>query len=330
MPTSRWFHGSAVVDGKIYVIGGGWLVPNNENEVYDPSTDSWETLAPMPTPRGALSVCAVEGKIFALGGFNGNNIVFNTNEMYDPETDSWSSRKIMPTERVGLATAVIEGKIYAIGGTFNNFNSLNKVEIYDPDNNTWENGPTLQRARFGLAAAGLDSIIIAVGGTRSNEMPAYGYAEVFNVNEMKWRYVDPVPTATQWTAGCILGSRFYLLGGEDKCCMTFDDAVLLDKVYSIDLISDGINENSKGLCCNVYPNPFRQKTVLTMEIKEKGSGILQVYNSCGMLVHKQDLINLLPGKFSVQLDAESWRPGIYHAVLRTGETSGTARLVKIK
>ena len=41
-----------VVDGKIYLIGGrlqnGGV--SDVNKVYDTSTDSWTTMAPIPTP----------------------------------------------------------------------------------------------------------------------------------------------------------------------------------------------------------------------------------------------------------------------------------------
>lgn len=62
MPTPRWGHSTAVVDGKIYVIGG-WgrgLVPHID--VYDPQTEAWTKGAGIPTPRASLSTSAVEGK----------------------------------------------------------------------------------------------------------------------------------------------------------------------------------------------------------------------------------------------------------------------------
>ena len=46
MPTARFNHSSAVVDGKIYVFGGATnstLLPISSVEVYDPVSDTWDT-----------------------------------------------------------------------------------------------------------------------------------------------------------------------------------------------------------------------------------------------------------------------------------------------
>ena len=57
IPTARGFgFAIATIQDKIYVIGGnngpyGYMNYLSTNEVYDPSTDTWETKAPMPTGR---------------------------------------------------------------------------------------------------------------------------------------------------------------------------------------------------------------------------------------------------------------------------------------
>lgn len=58
-----------VVNGKIYVIGGwdGYAALSAVEE-YDPTTNSWRTLAPMPTARYALATAVANGKIYVMGG----------------------------------------------------------------------------------------------------------------------------------------------------------------------------------------------------------------------------------------------------------------------
>jgi N-acetylneuraminic acid mutarotase len=71
MPAPRWSLSTAVVNGKIYVIGG--LTVNDALstvEEYNPVTDTWTKKADMPTPRGGLSTAVVDGKIYAIGGRN--------------------------------------------------------------------------------------------------------------------------------------------------------------------------------------------------------------------------------------------------------------------
>lgn len=81
MPTARAFFGVALVDGKVYAIGGGGGV----NEVYDPVTDTWATKKPMPNPRTSFAIAACENKIYVIGGYgNGTNKGTAINEVYDP------------------------------------------------------------------------------------------------------------------------------------------------------------------------------------------------------------------------------------------------------
>jgi N-acetylneuraminic acid mutarotase len=73
MPTGRSGHGAAVVRGCVYVFGGEGNAARPDgvfpqNEVYDPRTDRWETMAPMPTPRHGIGAVAVGDRIFVPGG----------------------------------------------------------------------------------------------------------------------------------------------------------------------------------------------------------------------------------------------------------------------
>lgn len=73
MPTGRSGHAAAVVRGCLYVFGGegnpqrpDGVFP--EVEVYDPRSDSWSSLAPMPTPRHGIGAAAVGNTIYVPGG----------------------------------------------------------------------------------------------------------------------------------------------------------------------------------------------------------------------------------------------------------------------
>jgi N-acetylneuraminic acid mutarotase len=93
--------------------------------------DIWIKKADMPTARYCLSVCVLNGKIYAMGGVNDG---FRSElEEYDPAKDIWTKKANMPTPRYGLCTNVVNDKIYAIGGTNDpNWNPVQAVEEYDP------------------------------------------------------------------------------------------------------------------------------------------------------------------------------------------------------
>src|SRR4030042_3495751 len=79
--------GVAVVNGKIYTIGGanqkGFSATNEE---YDPATNTWTFKTPMPTPRSAFGIAFYHNKVYCIGGYIPGGAT-GVNEVYDPETD---------------------------------------------------------------------------------------------------------------------------------------------------------------------------------------------------------------------------------------------------
>ena len=67
-PTERGGYASAVLGGEILVIGEGGGT-HDEVEAYNPATNSWRTLSPMPTARHGIqaAVCG-NGVYIAAGG----------------------------------------------------------------------------------------------------------------------------------------------------------------------------------------------------------------------------------------------------------------------
>ena len=144
MPVGLHHVGIGVAGGKLYVIGGykqsGLSVwhPVATVFAYDPAIDTWAERASMPTPRGALSVTAHDGKLYAIGGYDrkANSAAV---EVYDPEHNTWAVRAPLPTPRDHLAAATVSGKVFAIGGRLNGDyrRNLSVTEVYDPVTDRW-------------------------------------------------------------------------------------------------------------------------------------------------------------------------------------------------
>ena len=141
MPRPAHHAALASYNGKIYV-SGGFIAPQNTQVPtggawqpiedvweYDPASDSWKALAPMPTKRGAAVAVEAGGKIYVIGGattvegskdpfftFMGPARVLSTNEVYDPATNKWETRRPMSVPRNHSFAAAVNGKIYVIGG----------------------------------------------------------------------------------------------------------------------------------------------------------------------------------------------------------------------
>jgi N-acetylneuraminic acid mutarotase len=104
MPTARGTHISGVVNGVIYAIGGlsfnGGAHVLATVEAYDPVTDSWTTMAPMPTARYEFSGSGVvNGVIYALGGSLVDGAPLATVEAFDPSTNTWATKAPMLAPR---------------------------------------------------------------------------------------------------------------------------------------------------------------------------------------------------------------------------------------
>lgn len=148
MSLARNHHDIAHVDGKLYVLGGrvgscfsnAWSTNVSMNEAYDLATNTWQTRAPMPTPRSGTGVAVVDGKIHSLGGeawIEELGGVYRAHEVYDPKTNTWAKAPRMLTPRHGFAVAVIGRRIYAVSGVNNagGAGTLSVVavnEMYEP------------------------------------------------------------------------------------------------------------------------------------------------------------------------------------------------------
>jgi N-acetylneuraminic acid mutarotase len=121
MPTARDHLSAATIDEKILVIGGrqpeiGPLFKDvNVNEMYDPLSDSWVSLKPLPTNRSGSAAASVDGNVYVFGG-ESTKRTFSNNEKYNPKTDLWSQEPSIPTPRHGLAAVVVDYKVYLIAG----------------------------------------------------------------------------------------------------------------------------------------------------------------------------------------------------------------------
>jgi non-specific serine/threonine protein kinase len=134
LPTEREHLSAVELDGRLIVIGGRKVRNLGAVEAYDPTTDTWETLPELPTPRGGMAVGVIRGRIHAAGGENlGSMATHPEHEVFDPVTMTWSKAPDMLTKRHGLASAVVDGRWYVIGGGRAAMLSVsNIVEVFEP------------------------------------------------------------------------------------------------------------------------------------------------------------------------------------------------------
>ena len=261
MPRPAHHAALAAVNGKIYAFGG-FVAPTNtpiplgaawepiaDAYEFNPATDSWKPIAPLPGKRGSAIAAEVGGKIYVIGGATtmegskdpfftafGPAKVLATNDVYDPATNTWESRNPMSVPRNHAFSGVVNGKIYVIGGrTGHGFilsaTNTDVVEAYDPASNTWsmpkERMPT---ARSGGASGSDGRRIYVAGGevTTTELVGAFRAVEAYDPATNSWMTLPSMPMPRHGVAGAVIGNRFHLVSGmiQSAGALTFLDPTL--------------------------------------------------------------------------------------------------------
>ena len=228
MPTARGEFGVAVVNGKIYAIGGVSEngSPLNTVEQYNPQTDLWTSMTPMPTPRSGFATAVYNGKIYIIGGAIGNGFVGN-NEVYDPLSNTWETKTSMPTPRSDLSASVVNDKMYLVGGVKYSsaapyFSETSITEVYNIAADTWSTGTPLPRAVSGYSSAVVDEKIYVLGGsiksTSLGNAQATAIDQVYDVQTGNWSVAANLPNVDAYgaaaaTEGFMAPALIYRVGG---------------------------------------------------------------------------------------------------------------------
>lgn len=189
----------------------------------------WTSMAPMPTARGGFGVAEVNGKIYAIGGLDGN-APLNVVEEYNPTTNSWSTKTPMPTARSGFAIAVYKNKIYVIGGTVG-LGYIGNNEVYDPATNTWQPKTSMPTPRADLDASVVDNKIYLIGGKIYSSVSPYfcetDINQVYDPATDSWSTGTPINTGVQGYASAVLNDKIYVIGGSRQP-VSIDNAKITD------------------------------------------------------------------------------------------------------
>ena len=236
LPTQRTGFATAVVDGKIYLIGGTPFQNRrgpyglSTVEVYDPKTNSWEQVADMPTSRTKAKTAVVNGTIYVCGGYNGaDNRLVNLKfldivEAYDPQTDTWTRKQGMSVSRVDFGMGVVAGKIYSIGGWIHPLDKepevpwrIDLVEAYDPATDTWMKRAKMKRRRDGFGVGVVNNHIYAIGGRGWPQVgpggPFLKVIEAYNPKINRWEWKNEMPNLRLSFSTVVLDDVIYLIGG---------------------------------------------------------------------------------------------------------------------
>jgi N-acetylneuraminic acid mutarotase len=240
---------SAVLNGKLYVIGGGsagqevqiydpasdtWTLGTQSNgwrdggwatvlngriyvcggdgfEYYDPGTDTWSWPAGHSWAGQSWAVMeAINNRIYIAGGSNQSRRVYR----YNPETDQWSGDDVvasMPTARRGAVSGVIAGKMFVAGGEINDTTYYATLEVYDPVTNTWTTRAPMPKAiAYGTAGVAWGRLVV-VGGFDGTEFNSDVY--VYEPSSDIWTTAATIPHQRWKTTAGVIDNWLYIASG---------------------------------------------------------------------------------------------------------------------
>jgi N-acetylneuraminic acid mutarotase len=118
---------AGVIQGKFYVVGGVLGTATADLDVYDPATNTWTTLAPIPTAGPAIGT-VLSGKFFVIVGDSDGDL---RSYEYTPSTNVWKARAAPAFAHDGVVRVTLDGGVYLLAvGRFALNNNI--TELYTP------------------------------------------------------------------------------------------------------------------------------------------------------------------------------------------------------
>ncbi|KAJ4751686.1 Acyl-CoA binding protein [Rhynchospora pubera] len=233
IPKSRYQHGAAVVQDKMYIFGGnhngrylgdlqvldlkGLTWSKVDAKFQAGSTGSSTTVAPC----AGHSLISWQNKILSIGGHTKDPSETLTVKEFDPQTGTWSNLRTYgkpPISRGGHSVTLVGSTLVIFGGEDAKRSLLNDLNILDLETMTWDDiDPigTSPSPRSDHVAACHDERHLLIFGGGSHAM-CFNDLHVLDMQAMEWskpntQGVAPGPRAGH--AGVTVGDNWYIVGG---------------------------------------------------------------------------------------------------------------------
>lgn len=171
------FPGGVLHDNYIYILGGHHPDAVVAGPQTDPgfefcerlnlSTGQWEEIAPLPTPRFALTAVVIDNRIVTMGGVAFRPEGFNNfdhTEVYDPATGEWTAGNItLPWTSAGQGSTMIEDHLFIFGG-YSGDGISNHAACLNTANNEWSILPPMPNTLAAMGVAVVDNTAYLLGG----------------------------------------------------------------------------------------------------------------------------------------------------------------------
>jgi N-acetylneuraminic acid mutarotase len=234
---------AAVVDGKLYVLGGmigaGW-VGTEKSWVYDLAADKWTAVPSMPASeaRGSAAMGVYNKTIWLASGKTGSGgKSLTTVSAFDSITQKWLTipepAKNIPEGRDHGGGVIIGTRFYQLGGSLQEIaNRKDTVFVLDLENLSkgWITAKgRMPTPRRGIAVAAIETKIFTFGGEGNPDPASKGVfkeVEVYDTVTDSWEKLGPMEIPRHGTYAAEVDGKIYILGGGTAtgtpCTAAFD------------------------------------------------------------------------------------------------------------
>lgn len=208
-----------VLNGKMYAVGGVAEVEEfNSNvtgtcECYDPVTDEWTMIEPLPVGITRHGGAAFEpsSKLFICGGIDRDSTLCqNSVYCYESQNDSWTTCAPMLTPRADHVMLSIDNHLYVCGGWEEDDETgirtlVDTIDVYDVEKNCWTVLTTVPTPRHHAGIVSIFRKIYFIGGFPSNAMfdKRTAAIECYDIDSDVWSTEEKYPQGI-WEHTCSL------------------------------------------------------------------------------------------------------------------------------
>ena len=247
MPTTRSGAVAAVLNNRIYVMGGGLRHEDGQFEffrrveIYDPETDAWSQGPDMLMPHDYPVSVVMGNSIYVFGGHHpdaakGGPMTdpgFSFCEVFDSPAETWREIAPMPTPRFASAAVLLGDRILVLGGAGlreDGFNNFDIVELYDPRTNQWGMaGFKLPWPAAGAGACVHNQRLYLAGGNSGGRIE--NRITCYDPDLTQWTELPPLERGRIVMGMIPVGDTLYLIGGRGA-----DGKTPLDSVDALRII----------------------------------------------------------------------------------------------
>jgi hypothetical protein len=201
----------STLDGKIYAAFGFTTDGDTNNlYTYDSNLGAWQQLASATDTRQHPSGGFINGRLYAVGGWDTGGVPDPKLEIYDPESNSWTTGAPNPKPFSAAGSAVLDGRLYVVGGCTDSACGATDVMAYEAATNTWSQKAPYPEPISWESCGTISGLVYCAGGTTDGPDSVHTYS--YDPGSDSWTRLADMPTGL-WASGYAVANGMLLVSG---------------------------------------------------------------------------------------------------------------------